>query len=419
MRRKAHVAPIAFLVFTVIIQLVHAQYEGGKNPVVKPGIDMLLEKHIGLIKGKKVGLITNPTGVNAQFISSIDLLYRCKECKLVALFGPEHGIRGDYFGGERVENTTDTVTGVRIYSLYPRYKKPTPEMLKDVEVLLYDIQDTGNRGYTYIYTMAYAMMAAKENDIPIIILDRPNPLGGNLVDGNVLDPKFSSFIGMYPIAYLYGMTPGELAMYFNKEFDIGAKLKVVKMDGWKRSMKYWDTGLPWVPPSTHIPRPDSPFYSAVTGIMGELHTVNEGVGYTLPFEVVGAPWINPQQLANELNRRNLPGVYFRPISYEPKYFAFANQKCHGVQIHIINYDTIKPVQTGIHIMEAITTLYPEHNIFQNNKESARIRMFDLAMGTDEVRIALERGASAEEIINTWQPALEKFLKTRDKYLLYK
>ena len=419
MRRISQVVLVALLMFASTAQLTLAQYEGGRNPVVKPGIDMILEKHLGLIKGKKVGLITNPTGVNAQFTSSIDLLHQCKACELVALFGPEHGIRGDYFAGAQVGHTTDTATGVMTYSLYPRYKKPTPEMLKDVEVLLYDIQDIGVRGYTYIYTMAYAMMAAKENNIPIIVLDRPNPLGGNLVDGNILDPKFSSFIGMYPIAYVYGMTPGELALYFNKEFNIGAKLKVVKMKGWTRSMKYWDTGLPWVPPSTHIARPDSAFYCAITGIMGELHTVNEGVGYTLPFEIVGAPWINPQQLADDLNRRKLPGIYFRPISYEPRYFAFANQKCHGVQIHITDYDAVKPVQTCIHIMEAINKLHPDQHIFQNPKAPNRIAMFDKAMGTDEVRLALEKGASAEEIIRNWQPALEKFLKTRAKYLLYR
>jgi len=385
--------------------------------MVKPGIEVLLEKRLELIKGKTIGLITNPTGVDSKFRSTIDLLHECKECKLIALYGPEHGIRGDFYAGEEVSDGFDPVTGVRIFSLYGASYKPTKEMLKEVDVLIYDIQDTGCRGYTYIYTMSYAMEAAKENDIKFIVLDRPNPLGGDLVDGNVLDPAFSSFIGRYPIAYVYGMTPGELAQYFNTEFNINCDLEVVKMEGWGRAMKYWDTGLAWIPPSMHIPRADTSFYSAITGILGELQTVNEGVGYTLPFEVVGAPWIDAYKLADELNNRNLQGVRFRPVVFEPRYHNFSKQKCRGIQIHILDYDKLRPVAIGIHIMEALQKFYPDKNIFAPSNKS-RAEMFDKAMGTDRVRSELVGGTSAQEIIKSWQSEIQEFMKKREKYLLY-
>lgn len=396
---------------------VSAQYTGGKNPVVKPGIEVLLTQKIDLVKNKRVGLITNPTGIDSNFRSSIDLLHQCKDVKLAALFGPEHGIRGDFFAGEKVTNDIDPITGVKVYSLYGGTFKPTAEMLENIDCLLYDIQDTGCRGYTFIYTMAYGMQAAKEYGKKFIVLDRPNPLGGNLVDGNILDPQFASFVGLYPIAYSYGMTPGELALYFNKECNINCDLSVVKMDGWKRSMKYWDTGLPWIPPSMHIPRVDTPFYSAITGILGELNTVNEGVGYTLPFEVVGAPWIDAYQLADELNKRNLPGVFFRPVSYEPRYYVFSKQKCKGVQIHILDYNTVMPVSAGIHIMEAIQKLYPDKKLLAP-ANAARIDMFDKVMGTDTVRKALASGKTADEIIKSFESQLQDFMKKRSAYLLY-
>ncbi len=418
MKYRYHLAVRGIVVLLLFISfLAFAQYEGGKNPVVQPGIEVLLNEKIDLVKGKRVGLITNPTGVDSKFRSSIDLLHQNEDVKLTALYGPEHGLRGDAFAGEKVEGGIDPVTGVKIHSVYGSTRKPTKQMLEDVDVLLYDIQDTGCRGYTYIYTMAYAMQAAKEYDKDFIVLDRPDPLGGNLVDGNILDPKFSSFVGLYPIAYCYGMTPGELARYFNNEFDIGCDLTVVPMKGWKRSMKFWDTGLPWIPPSMHIPRVDTPFYSAITGILGELRTVNEGVGYTLPFEVVGAPWMNGTELAEELNKRNLPGVYFRALSYEPRYFHFSRKKLSGVQIHITDFDTIQPVSVGIHLMEAMHKLYPDKNIL-NPENSNREAMFDKVMGTDTVRKALTAGKSAEQIISSWQPEFEKFKKKRAQYLIY-
>lgn len=384
------------------------------TPKIKLGVDVLFEERIDLIKGKKIGLITNQTGVNSQLKSTIDLLFEYPDCQLLALFAPEHGIRGDVYAGVTVSDNIDPKTGVKIYSLYGAVKKPTPEMLKDIDVLIYDIQDIGCRSYTYIYTMSYCMEAAKENNIKFVVLDRPNPLGGELVDGNILDERFKSGIGRYPIAYVYGMTPGELAMYFNKEFNINCDLEVVKMKGWNRKMKFWDTGLVWVPTSPHIPQPTTPFYYPLTGIIGELKTVNIGVGYTQPFELIGAPWIDAYKLAEELNSRKLPGVVFRPVGFKPKYHNYANEQCYGVQVHIIDFSKVRPVEVGIHIMEALVKLFPQNNIFENTP----VASFDKAMGTDQVRLMLKEGISAEEIIKSWKQGLDEFIKKRNKYLLY-
>jgi uncharacterized protein YbbC (DUF1343 family) len=375
----------------------------------------LLEEQTELIKGKHIGLITNHTGVDSKLRSTIDLLYTYPDAQLVALFAPEHGIRGDKFAGEPVTDEVDTKTGVKVYSLYGNVKKPTKEMLKDIDVLIYDIQDIGCRSYTYIYTMAACMEAAKENNIKFIVLDRPNPLGGELVDGNVLDPKFASGIGRYPIAYVYGMTVGELAMFFNTEFNINCDLTVVKMKGWNRKMKFFDTGLPWVHTSPHIPQNNTPFYYPLTGIIGELDSVNIGVGYTLPFELIGAPWIDHYKLAEELNLKKINGVYFYPIVYQPKYHNYANQKCYGVLIYITDYSVVRPVEVGIHIIEALIKLFPENNIFTIAKRTSG---FDKAMGTDKVRTSLSSGVKAKEVINSWKEEINEFLKKREKHLLY-
>ena len=251
-------------------------HKKNKNNRVTPGVEVLLDDQKELLKGKKVGLITNPTGIDSKMNSIVDLLDEDPDIELTALFGPEHGVRGDAQAGAYVESYIDEKTGLPVYSLYGQTKKPTPEMLENVEVLVFDIQDVGTRHYTYIYTMAYAMEAAKENNIPIVVLDRPNPLGGLSVDGPVLEPEFSSFIGMYPIPTKHGMTAGELAFFFNEEFNIGADLKVVKMKGWKRSMDYDDTGLPFVLPSPNIPTVSTTFVYPATGLI-EGTNLSEGL----------------------------------------------------------------------------------------------------------------------------------------------
>jgi len=383
-------------------------------PKVKVGIEVLESQNFQPLQGKRVGLITNPTGVTGDLRSTIDVLKTAQGVHLVALFGPEHGVRGDMPGGQHIEHYTDQRTGLPVYSLYGPTRKPTPEMLNGMDALVYDIQDIGTRAYTYIYTMAYAMEAAGEKGIEFYVLDRPNPLGGERVEGPVLDPRFKSFIGLYPIPYIYGMTVGELARLLNAEFGIGAKLRVIPMAGWQRAMTFQETGLPWVPTSPHVPHATTPLFEATTGVLGELGTVNEGVGYTLPFELVGAPWVDPDRLAEELNRRRLPGVYFRPLYYRPFYSSLQGQRCGGVQIHILDPRAYRAMATQVHLLEALQKLYPEQRILSKGN----VKSFDQAMGTDAVRLALESGETAESIIAKWQEGLQEFLKKRARYLLY-
>ncbi len=401
--------------FLILIMLASSACQSVQPPKVKLGIDVLLEEKFDLIKGKKIGLITNSTGLTGQAESDIDVLHRHPGVQLIALFGPEHGIRGDIPAGEKVAQYQDQRTGLPVYSLYGATRRPTPAMLKDVEILLYDIQDIGSRAYTYIYTMAYAMEAARDAGIRFVVLDRPNPLGGDRVEGNVLDPKFSSFIGLYPIPQVYGMTVGELAQYFNAEFKIRCDLVVVPMSGWSRTMSFEATGLLWTPTSPHIPRATTPLFEAATGCMGELDTISEGVGYPLPFELVGAPWLDGQKLAAELNARHLPGVYFRPLYFRPYYLKFVNQQCAGVQIHLIDPAQFLPAHTQVHILTALQKLYPQQAIFKTK----RIDMFNKAFGTDQIQVAVERGDTAEQIIASWQPALTQFKANRQKYLIYR
>jgi uncharacterized protein YbbC (DUF1343 family) len=381
---------------------------------IRLGIDVLLTDSVELIKGKRVGLITNPTGMTSSGKTTIDAIYGCKSCTLTALYGPEHGVRGDIEGGKSIEGSTDTKTGVPVFSLYGKTNKPTAEMLANVDVLVYDIQDIGSRAYTYIYTMALAMEAAKEKNIPFIVLDRPNPLGGELIEGPILDVKFKSFIGLYPIPYVYGLTVGELAGLFNEEYGIHCRLQVVPMQGWKRTMCFSETGIMWVPTSPHIPHATAPFYCAAVGCIGELHTINEGVGWPTPFEVIGAPWINAEALAIELNNRHLKGVFFRPLHYRPFYFAFKDQSLQGVQIHILDFTSFQPMRVQLHILEAIHSLYPQQDIFASD----RVASFDKAMGTDQVRKQIMAGKSADEIMAGWSTDLAKFVGLRKKYLRY-
>lgn len=384
-------------------------------PQVKPGVEVLLTERLDLIMGKGVGLITNPTGVDGRLESTVDLLFKTPGVRLVALYGPEHGVRGDVAAGDEITDTVDPKTKIPLYSLYGKNRQPSAEMLKGVDVLLYDIQDIGNRTYTYVSTMALAMQAAKENNIPFIILDRPNPLGGNLVEGPVLDPKFSSFIGFYPIPYLYGLTAGELARYFNVEFGINCDLTVVPMKGWRREMNFTETGLEWVPTSPHIPQKETAFYCAATGAIGELGSVNVGIGYTLPFELVGEEWIDGEQLARELNGRKLPGVIFRPIYYQPFYGNRQKVALQGVQIHVTDYRQFQPIRTQIHILTALRKLCPGQNIF----DPKRIGSFDKACGTDQVRLALLENKNAETIIASWQKDVDAFKQKSKQYYLYK
>jgi uncharacterized protein YbbC (DUF1343 family) len=383
-----------------------------KKQKVTPGIEVLLKEEKELLKGKKVGLITNPTGIDSNLTSIVDLLHEDPDIELTALYGPEHGVRGDAQAGASVQFYMDEKTGLPVYSLYGNTKKPTPEMLENVEVLVFDIQDVGTRYYTYIYTMAYAMEAAKENNIPFIVLDRPNPQGGLSVDGPVLEPEFSSFVGMYPIPLKHGMTVGELATLFNEEFEIGADLKVIEMKGWKRSMDYDETGLPFVLPSPNMPTVSTTFVYPATGLI-EGTNVSEGRGTTKPFELIGAPYINSTELAEKLNALRLPGVKFRAASFTPTFSKHAGKLSHGVEIYVTDRDEFEAVPTGLHIIKTIHDLYPDDFEFlpANN--------FSLLIGNGWVRTMIEEGSSVTEIMNEYQDELDAFIKVRQQYLLYK
>ena len=383
-----------------------------KKQKVSPGIEVLLKEEKKLLKGKKVGLITNPTGIDSHLTSVVDLLHDDPEIQLTTLFGPEHGVRGDAQAGASVDFYEDEKTGLPVYSLYGKTKKPTSEMLKDVEVLVFDIQDVGTRYYTYIYTMAYAMEAAKENDIPFIVLDRPNPQGGEAVEGPVLEQEFSSFVGMYPIPLKHGMTVGELATLFNKEFKIGANLQVIKMKGWKRDMDYDATGLPFVLPSPNMPTVSTAFVYPATGLI-EGTNVSEGRGTTKPFELIGAPYINGDVLAGKLNALRLPGVQFRGASFTPMFSKYAGQLSHGVEIYVTDRKKFKTVPTGLHLIKTIHDLYPD------DFEFLQANNFNLLIGNGWVKGKIEDGSSVNEIMNEYQDDLDAFKKVRKNYLLYR
>ncbi|MFN2746326.1 DUF1343 domain-containing protein [Bacillus sp. z60-18] len=401
---------ITGLVVLSTLTAAAAYPEKEKKAKVSPGIEVLIEKK-RFLKGKKVGLITNPTGVNAELTSSIDLLYQDRDIELTALFGPEHGVRGDAQAGDEVESYIDEKTGLPVYSLYGDTKKPTPEMLKNVDVLLFDIQDVGTRFYTYIYTMAYAMEAAKENDIPFIVLDRPNPQSGTKVEGPVLDPDYSSFIGRYPIPLIHGMTAGELAKLFNREFDIGADLTVIKMKGWKRKMFFEDTGLPFVLPSPNMPTADTSIVYPGTGLI-EGTNVSEGRGTTKPFELIGAPYMKSTELADKLNSLKLPGVVFRAASFTPTFSKHQNKLCHGVELYVKNRTAFQPVKTGIAIIKTIHDLYPNDFEFLPNSH------FNRLIGNGWVKTMIEQGASLDDTVAKYEAEQKRFMNVRNKYLLY-
>lgn len=386
------------------------------NGKFRLGVEVLLKDQLNLIKGKRVGLITNPTGVDQDLTSIVDLLYKNPNVKLTALYGPEHGVRGSAPAGSYVESYIDEKTGIPVYSLYGNTKKPTPQMLSNIDVLLFDIQDVGARFYTYIYTMALAMEAAKENNIPFIVLDRPNPISGSRVEGPILEDKYSSFVGEFPIPVRHGMTVGELAKLFNKEFKIGADLTVVKMQGWNRSMYYDDTDLQFVMPSPNMPTLDTALvYPGACLIEGT--NVSEGRGTTRPFELLGAPFIDGDDLAEKLNSYHLPGVTFRSASFIPSTSKFVNQLSHGVQIHVTNRNAYKPFETGLYIVKTIHDMYPDKFQFRAPGSNG-ISFFDNLVGNGSIRAGIEAGKSIEQMKKDWQPELNKFMDVREKYLLY-
>lgn len=387
---------------------------------VKTGIEVLRSQKFQLLAGKRVGLITNPTGVDSNMKSTIDILFEAPNVKLVALFGPEHGVRGDAYAGDKVDNVTDSKTGLPVYSLYGKTRKATPEMLKGIDVLVYDIQDNGCRSFTYISTMGLAMEAAAENNIEFVVLDRPNPLGGKKIEGNLTEEPFISFVSQFKIPYLYGQTCGELALMLNEEKMLKKQcnLSVVKMKSWHRKMNWENTGLEWVVASPHIPYKHSSYYYPVTGILGELGYVSIGVGYTLPFQIVGAPWINADSLTNALNKLNLQGIAFRPIHFKPFYATFKDEHCHGVEIHIMNYKQARLSEIQFYIIQELNKLYPAKAVF-NNADKDRFNMFDKVSGSDQIRLKFSVNHSFNDIKGYWYKDVDSYRKLSKKYYLYR
>jgi uncharacterized protein YbbC (DUF1343 family) len=393
---------------------VHAQ--SGR---VLPGIDVLCEDGFQILKGKRVGLITNPTGVDSKLRSTIDILFNAPGMKLVALFGPEHSVRGDREGGEKVESYIDPATKIPVYSLYGKAKKPTPEMLKGIDVLVYDVQDIGSRAYTYIATMGQAMESAAESNVEFVVLDRPNPLGGLRVEGNLVERGFESFVSPYPIPFLYGLTCGELAKLINEEGMLAngekCRLTVVPLKGWKREMTFSQTGLQWVPTSPHVPYESTVPYAIGTGILGELGVVSEGVGYTLPFRVFAAEWIDADVLATRMNALKIPGVIFRPISFKPFYGRDQGKELKGVQLHITDEAPVNLMSLQFFFLQVNHELYPDKDPFAM---SSRLATFDRVIGTDKVRKLFTERMRFADIEGFLNKDIEGFRKTAAKYLLY-
>ena len=385
---------------------------------VYSGLEVFLAKYTRIVKGKRVGLVTNQTGVDARLNSAVDLLSANPNVNLVALFAPEHGIRGDVRAGENVPGGKDPKTKLPVHTLYGAGgHRPSKAALSQVDVLLYDIQDVGSRAYTYIWHLAECMSAAAAAGKTVIVLDRPNPLGAMVVDGPVTEKAYLSFIGLYPIPRVYGMTVGELARYLNTEEKIGCKLMIVPMTNYRRGMNWSQTGLPWVPTSPNIPTPDSACAFAATGTIGEMGCLSIGIGYTLPFQTVAAPWINAEKMAMGLNRLRLPGVRFRPMTYKPFYAAYANKYVRGVQLMITNPVRIGPAATETAIICYLRDHYSSPRAFRWRRD--KTAGFDKAMGTSTVRKSIVAGKSYRSIVESWRSKINSFKRKRAKYLIYK
>jgi uncharacterized protein YbbC (DUF1343 family) len=386
---------------------------------VKTGIEVLREDGFKLLEGKRVGLTTNPTGVDSQLKSTIDILWEAKNVNLVALYGPEHGVRGNVHAGDHVDNDVDPKTGLKMYSLYGKTSKPTKEMMDEIDVMVYDIQDNGCRSYTYISTLGKLMEACIEFDKELVVLDRPNPLGGEKIEGNVVEDGYKSFVSQFRIPYVYGQTPGELALYLNAtDYANKCNLHVVKMKGWKRDMTWDETGLEWIVASPHCPQGKSAIFYCVTGIFGEFGYVNIGVGYTLPFEIMGAPWIDADSLATALNNLHLAGIEFRPIYFKPYYSVFKGELCEGVQIHILDYEVAKLSEVQFLVVQEMMRLWPEKDWFELCNQK-RFNMFDKVCGSGHIREAFGKNYQWEDIREYWYKDVDWYRKASSKYYLYK
>jgi len=386
---------------------------------VQLGVDLFFQEHKELVRNKRVGLITNHTGVNSRLERTSDLFAKNEGWKLVALFAPEHGLEGAAYAWESVKDSKHA-SRVPIYSLHGETRRPTEEMLKNIDVLVFDMQDIGVRTYTYATTLFYAMEEAAKRGILVIVLDRPNPINGEMVDGPMLRPALRSYIGYINVPYCHGMTIGELARFFNEEYKIGCLLKVVPMKGWKRSMNFEETGLAWIPTSPQIPEPDTPLFFASTGVLGELGLVNIGIGYTLPFKVIGAPWIRAKEFAEKLNAQGLSGVHFLPFYFRPWQGSFKGKDCQGVFLVVTQKATYRPLTTQYFILGMLKALYPKHvesalaALSKQKKE-----LFCKANGNEEMwQLLSQEKYVSWKLVQFDKERREQFLLKRQKYLLY-
>lgn len=387
---------------------------------VELGIDRIFIEHSKLLKGKKIGLITNHTGVNQNLISTIQLFSERQKklgFTLVALFAPEHGLYGEGYAGEEVESSK-TDTGIPIFSLHGKTRRPTKEMFKGIDLLVFDIQDIGSRSYTFQTTLYYVMEEAAKQHIPVVVLDRPNPINGTTVDGPMLEESLRSFVGYINVPYVHGMTIGELASFFNAEYKIGCDLKVVPMRGWYREMSFQDTGLSWIPTSPNIPDAETPCFYPTTGFLGEFSLVNIGIGYTLPFRVVAAPWIDGKKLADALNSARLPGVKFLPNRIKPFFGSFAAKSCRGVLIVITEKSRFLPVTTQFLIMATLKSLYPDKCEEPIKNIGAQKELFIKVCGTREVyNLLLTEAPTLADFRKIHAKERMAFMEKRKKHLL--
>ena len=382
------------------------------------GVDTFFrEGHDRGYQNKKIGLISNQTGVDKNLIPTLNRL-RARGLEVAALFSPEHGWHGSGYAFEKIDHAL--LDKIPMYSLHGTTRRLNDKMCEGIDLFIYDIQDIGSRSYTYSTTLFYVIEEAAKRKIPVVIFDRPNPINGEMVDGGLLEEKWRSFIGYVNVPYCHGMTIGELATFFNEEYQIGCELRVIPMRGWSRSMTFKDTGLVWVPTSPHVPEADTPFFYASTGILGELDLVNIGIGYTLPFKVVGAPWIDADIFADKLNRQNLPGVHFVPFHYRPFYGSMQGKECHGVLIRITDSLQYYPLSVQYLLMGMLKSLYPKEvaKYFQKIPANKQ-RLFHLANGSDAIyRLMVSEKYPMWKMIGYQKNEREAFKKIRQKYLIY-
>jgi uncharacterized protein YbbC (DUF1343 family) len=394
---------------------MRASRPGGR---VRSGLEVLLARP-GRLRGARVGLIANPASVTADLVHASLALRSARGLRLVALFGPEHGVWANAQDLVELEDSRDPATGLPVHSLYGKTRIPTPEMLAGLDTLVVDLQDVGARYYTFVYTMLHALQACAAYGRRLVVLDRPNPVGGRVVEGNVLDPDYRSFVGLHPLAVRHGMTIGELALLFREELGLAVDLVVVRMRGWRRGMDFEETGLPWVPPSPNMPTVDTAFVYP-GGCLVEGTNLSEGRGTTRPFELVGAPWIDAWRLARDMEKERLPGVRFRPAFFTPTFQKHAGRLCAGVQVHVTDRRRLRAFVTYLLLIANARRQDPARFAWRDPPYEYELvkRPFDILCGTDLVRKALETGSPIRRLVPAWEPQIRAFLKRRARHLLY-